>query len=85
MTSVTASVEATVERGVNETRMAAFAVIFTAVVGVGMTVGFASGPWLGLLAAAITVAATTLLLTAIYRVRPVRRRLMALMHGITGQ
>jgi hypothetical protein len=80
-----ASVETAVERGVSETRMAAFAVIFTSVVGVGMTVGFASGLWLGLLAAALTALATALLLGAVYRVSAVRRVVMGLMHRITGQ
>jgi hypothetical protein len=81
----TASAETSVERGVTETRMAAFAVIFTTVVGVGMSVGFASGALLGLLAAVLTAAATGLLLASIYRVPAVRRRVMGLMHRITGQ
>jgi hypothetical protein len=84
-TKVTASVETSVERGVNETRMAAFSVIFTTVVGVGVAVGFGSGPLLGLAAAALIAVATALLLAVIYRVGPVRRVVMELLHRITGQ
>ncbi len=81
----TASAEARVERGVNETRMAAFSVIFTTVVGVGVAVGFGSGPLLGLAAAALTAVATALLLAVIYRAGPVRRVVMELLHRVTGQ
>jgi hypothetical protein len=85
MARVTASAEASVERGVNETRMAAFSVIFTTVVGVGVAVGFASGPLLGLAAAALTAVATALLLAAVYRVPSVRHVVMEGLHRITGQ
>ena len=82
---VTASTETTVERAVNEARMAALFVIFTTVVGVGMTVGFAASWWLGVLAAVLTAAATALLIAAVYRVSAVRQVAMELMHRITGQ
>jgi hypothetical protein len=82
---VTGSIETSVERGVNEARMAAFFVIFTTVVGVGMTVGFAASWWLGVLAAVITAAATAVLIAAVYRVPAVRQVAMSLMHRITGQ
>jgi hypothetical protein len=81
---VTASAEATVERAVNEARMAAFFVIFTTVVGVGMTVGFATFWWFGVLAAVIIAGATALLIGAVYRVRVVRQVAMELTHRITG-
>lgn len=74
-----------VERAVNEARMAAFFVIFTTVVGVGMTVGFARCAWLGVLAGVLTAVATALLIAAVYRVRGVRQVVMELMHRITGQ
>ena len=80
-----ASAETNVERGVNEVRMAAFAVIFTTVIGVGMTVGFATDALLGVLAAVITATATALMLAAVYRMRVVRHVVMGLMHRITGQ
>ena len=83
--NLSGSVEASVERGVNETRMAAFFVIFTTVVGVGMTVGFATCAWLGVLAAVLTAATTALLIAVVYRVRRVRQVVMELMHRITGQ
>ena len=75
----------TVERGVNEARAGVLFVIFTTVVGVGVSVGFASSWWFGILAAVITAVATTLLIAAVYRVRVVRRVVMELMHRITGQ
>jgi hypothetical protein len=79
------SARGTVERGVNEARMAAFAVIFTTVVGVGMTVGFSTCALYGLLANLLTAVATGLMLAAIYRIGPVRHAVMELMHRITGQ
>jgi fatty acid desaturase len=82
---VNMSARATVERAVNEARMAAFFVIFTTVVGVGMTVGFATCAWLGVLAAVLTFAATALVIAAVSRVRVVRHVAMELMHRITGQ
>jgi len=81
----TLSAQAAVERGVNETRMAAFAVIFTTVVGVGVTVGFETCPLLGVLASIFTAAATALMLAAVYRVPAVRRVVMEVMHRVTGQ
>jgi hypothetical protein len=85
MAHATLSAEGRVERGVNETRMAAFSVIFTTVVGVGVSVGFASGPLLGLAAAALTVVVTALPLAAVYRVPSVRHVVMEGLHRITGQ
>ena len=82
---VSVSSGAAVERGVNDARIAAFAVIFTTVVGVGMTVGFATCVLLGVLAAIVTAAATALMLAAVYRLRVVRHVVMELMHRITGQ
>ena len=82
---VTASSEAFVDRAVNEARIAAFFVIFTTIVGVGMTVGFAACWLLGVLAAVLTAGATALLIAAVYRVDAVRQVVMELMHRITGQ
>ena len=80
-----ASAETNVERGVNEARMAGFAVIFAAALGVGVAVGFDAGALVGVLAGVATAVITALLLAAIYRVRPVRQVVMELMHRITGQ
>jgi hypothetical protein len=83
--NTTASIETRVDRGVNEARMTGFTVILAAALSVGLAVGFASGPWLGLLAAALAAVATAFLLEAIYRVPAARRVVMGLMHRITGQ
>ena len=81
----TLTAKGSVERAVNEARVAAFFVFFTTVVGVGMTVGFAASLWLGVLAAVMTAAATALVIAAVYRVPGVRQVAMELMHRITGQ
>jgi hypothetical protein len=82
---VKSSVEGHVERGVNEARMTAFALIFATAVGVGLTVGYATCVVLELLSGAGTAFGTALLLAAVYLVRAVRRIAMELMHRITGQ
>jgi hypothetical protein len=80
-----ASVELTVERGVNEARMAGFVVIFATALSVGLAVGFAAGALLGVVAGLAAVVSTALLLAAIYRVPAVRQVVMEFMHRITGQ
>jgi hypothetical protein len=65
--------------------MAAFAVIFTTALGVGIAIGFATCWWLGLLAGVIAAVGTALLIAAVYRVGAVRQVVMELMHRITGQ
>ena len=60
-------------------------VIFAAALGVGLAVGFAAGPWLGVATCVAGAVVTALLLAAIYRVRPVRQLVMELMHRTTGQ
>jgi hypothetical protein len=80
-----ASIDSTVDRAVNETRMGGFALIVSIAVGVAVSVAIGSGVWLGLLSFAITVAVIAALLAAIYRVGWVRRFVMEVMHRITGQ
>jgi hypothetical protein len=83
---VSLSAAGTVERAVNEARMAAFFVIFTTLVGVGVTVGFeTSAWWLGVVAAVLTAVATALVIAAVNRIGVVKRFAMELMHRITGQ
>jgi hypothetical protein len=65
--------------------VAAFTVILAMVFNVGLAVGFAASPLLGLLAGAAALVGTALLLAAIHRVRAVRHVVMDLMHRITGQ
>ena len=65
--------------------LAAFAVILTTAVGVGLTVGFATCPLLGVAAGLAAAIATALLLAAVHRNRRVRHAVMELMHRITGQ
>jgi hypothetical protein len=83
--SAGASGERAVERGANETRVAAFTVILAMVFNVGLVVGFAASPLLGLLAGVAALVGTALLLAAIHRARAVRHVVMDLMHRITGQ
>lgn len=82
---VTASAETTVERGVNEARMATFALIFATALAAGLTIGFETSLLIGILAGVATAVATALLLGAIYRVGAIRHLAMELMHRITGQ
>jgi DNA-directed RNA polymerase subunit RPC12/RpoP len=79
------SAKLTVDRGVNEARMAAFAVILATALSVGLAVGFATDVLLGLLTGLTAAAGTALLLATIYRVSAVRRLVMEVMHRITGQ
>jgi hypothetical protein len=65
--------------------MTAFALIFATALCVGLGVGFATSPLLGVLGAVATAIATALLLVAVYRSRGVRHAVMELMHRITGQ
>jgi hypothetical protein len=74
-----------VERGVNEARTTAFAVI-PHDGGQCRTDGrLREGPLLGVLAAVGAAVGTALLLAAVYRVRRVRHAVMELMHRITGK
>ena len=83
--TVTVSADDDVERGVNEARMATFALIFATALGVGLTVGFATSLWLGIVAGVAAAVGTALLLAVIYRVGAVRHLAMELMHRITGR
>jgi ABC-type uncharacterized transport system permease subunit len=60
-------------------------VIFAAALSVGLAVGFAADPWLGVLAGVATAVGTAVLLAAVYRVPAIRQVVMDLMHRITGQ
>jgi predicted RNA-binding Zn-ribbon protein involved in translation (DUF1610 family) len=82
---VESSVSATVERGVNEARMAALLAIFAIAVSAGIQEGYASGAWGGLIAFTATLLLTGALATLVYRVPRVRHLVMDAMHRITGQ
>jgi len=82
----TVSASLDVERGVNESRMAAFALIFTTGVAAGLAVGFAAASvMLGVVAALVAAALTAGLVALVHRVRWVRHLVMELMHRLTGQ
>ena len=82
---VTASTTKAIERGVNEARMASFAVIFATGLSVGLSVGFAAGPLLGVIVGVAGAIGTALLLAAVHRIPRVRHAVMEVMHRITGQ
>ena len=65
--------------------MTGFTLIFATAISVGLAVGFASCPLLGVLAGVLAAVGTALILAAIYRTRLVRQVVMELMHRITGQ
>jgi uncharacterized membrane protein YedE/YeeE len=77
----TSSVSATltVDRGLNDTRLAVLGII----VGIGLTIGFGvPGPWWVRFASGLAAIGFTMFLI---RLRASRHRLMVLMHWLTGQ
>jgi hypothetical protein len=75
---LTATVEGTVERGLNDVRLAVLGIL----VGIGLTVGFGvPGPiWVGVVAGAGSFVAACFLI----RYKRSRNRLMSFMHWLTG-
>jgi hypothetical protein len=73
-----ASVETSVERGLNETRLAVLGIV----VAIGLTVGlgFDATWWIGVLAGG----GSFLFACFVIRFRPARRQLMSFMHWLTG-
>jgi cellobiose-specific phosphotransferase system component IIC len=77
---------AQVERGVNEARMGAFALIFAVAVTAGLTVGYGEASLvLGVIAFLLFMILVAAVVALIYRVRPVRHAVMGLMHWLTGE
>jgi hypothetical protein len=76
--TVSARVEGSVERGLNETRLAVLGIV----VAIGLTVGlgFDATWWIGVLAGA----GSFLFSCFVIRFRPARRQLMSFMHWLTG-
>lgn len=76
--TVTGSIKTEVERGLNDVRLAVLGIL----VGIGLTVAFGvGGPlWLRFLAGIVAFAVASFLIGW----APVRRRLMAFMHRLTG-
>jgi len=83
---ITSRLSAQLERGVNEARMAAFALIVGVAVSVGLSVGYGEE---SLVLGAIATFGALLLMGAVvalvYRARPVKSAVMEVMHRITGR
>jgi len=77
------SAEAVVERGVNESRAA---VLFL-LIAIGLTVGVGApwSWWARFVGAVVAVIASASFVALALRYPPVRRRVMSLMHRLTGQ
>jgi ribosomal protein S27E len=77
------SAEGEVERGVNEARAAVLFLLLA----IGLTVGFGA-PWIWwarLIGSVVAVVASAVFVAVALRYPPVRRRVMSLMHMLTGQ
>jgi hypothetical protein len=77
------SVEAVVERGVNEMRATVLFLLLT----IGLTVGFGApwSWWARLVGAVVAVVASAASVAIALRYPPVRKSVMRLMHVLTGQ
>jgi preprotein translocase subunit SecD len=81
-----ARANAEVERGVNEARMAAFALIVSVDVTVGLSVGYGEASLVaGVIATLAALILTAVLIALIYRVAVVQTIVMEIMHRLTGQ
>ena len=77
------SAEAVVERGVNESRAAVLFLLLA----IGLTVGFGApwSWWARLIGSLVAVVASAVFVAVALRYPPVRKRVMSLMHVLTGQ
>ena len=80
-----ASASASVERGVNEMRIGALALLLGVALAIGLAAGAAWGVVAGVLAGVAAALVTAALLALVYRVPLVRHLVMEAMHRITGQ
>jgi hypothetical protein len=81
--TVTGSMTATVERGVNVMRATVLFLLLT----IGLTVGFGApwAWWARLVASVVAVVFSATFVAVALRYPPVRKRVMALMHLLTGE
>jgi hypothetical protein len=77
--------ELTVDRGAYAARINALAVIFSAALGVGVSLGIELGARWGVPCGLEAAVLTAMFFRLAYRVARVRRGLMAVMHWITGE
>lgn len=76
--TASASVETSVERGLNETRLAVLGIVVA--IGLTVGVGFDETWWIGVRAGG----GSFLFSCVVIRFRPARRQLMSFMHWLTG-
>jgi hypothetical protein len=84
--AVTDGIETKVDRAANDTRIAVFLAV---TLGVGLVTGFGCAPlfrwWVAIFAGLGSMGIAVIVLRLVFRGAPIRRRVMALMHWITGQ